>query len=132
MLRIPEGFQTITPYVFADEPLDFAAFLEQAFGGREVGRTTIEDGTVVNLQIRVGTVTMMIGQARDPYPAMPTAWYIYVEDADRSMTRAIDAGAILEMAVMDMPYGDRQGGVIDPFGNIWWVSQRLIDAPYHS
>jgi hypothetical protein len=26
---------------------------------------------------------------------------------------------------MDMPYQDRQGGVTDPFGNIWWISTRL-------
>jgi PhnB protein len=46
------------------------------------------------------------------------------------MARAIAAGAVLEMAVGDMPYGDRQGGVRDPHGNIWWISQRLIKAPY--
>ena len=39
-------------------------------------------------------------------------------------------GATLEMAVADMPYGDRQGGVRDPWGNLWWISQRLVEAPY--
>ena len=29
-----------------------------------------------------------------------------------------------------MPYGDRQGGVRDAHGNVWWISQRLVDAPY--
>ena len=29
-----------------------------------------------------------------------------------------------------MPYGDRQGGIKDPCGNIWWLSQRLIPGPY--
>jgi len=46
------------------------------------------------------------------------------------MRRALKHGATLEMAVADMPYGDRQGGVVDPSGNIWWVSQRLVDGPY--
>ena len=36
----------------------------------------------------------------------------------------------LEMDVADMPYGDRQGGVRDPHGNIWWISQRTVEAPY--
>ncbi len=48
------------------------------------------------------------------------------------MQRALDAGASLVMAVTDMPYGDRQGGVSDPSGNLWWVSQRMIEEPYHS
>jgi PhnB protein len=34
------------------------------------------------------------------------------------------------MKVADMPYGDRQGGVRDIAGNIWWVSQRLTAEPY--
>jgi PhnB protein len=46
------------------------------------------------------------------------------------MARAIAAGADRIMDVADMPYGDRQGGVRDLAGNIWWVSQRLTDKPY--
>jgi PhnB protein len=30
----------------------------------------------------------------------------------------------------EMPYGDKQGGVTDPAGNIWWISQRLVEKPY--
>jgi len=30
------------------------------------------------------------------------------------------------MDPMDMPYGDRQGGVVDPCGNTWWISTRLV------
>jgi PhnB protein len=44
---------------------------------------------------------------------------------------AIECGAKLEFAVADMPYGDRQGAVIDPCGNTWWISQRLVDEPYY-
>jgi len=29
-----------------------------------------------------------------------------------------------------MPYQDRQGGVTDPFGNIWWISTHLVPEPY--
>ena len=61
---------------------------------------------------------------------MPSAYYIYVENSDQAMKQAMLAGATLEMEVFDMPYGDRQGGVRDPFGNIWWISQRLVDGPY--
>jgi PhnB protein len=46
------------------------------------------------------------------------------------MERALSHGAALEMPVADMPYGDRQGGVRDRHGNIWWISQRLVEEPY--
>ena len=53
-----------------------------------------------------------------------------MEDADEKKRRALAEGATLEMAVADMPYGDRQGGVRDAWGNLWWISQRLVSAPY--
>ena len=46
------------------------------------------------------------------------------------MTQALAHGATLEMPVQDMPYGDRQGGVRDAHGNIWWISERIVQAPY--
>jgi PhnB protein len=61
---------------------------------------------------------------------MAASYYLYVEDADASMKRAIEHGATLVMAVGDMPYGDRQGGVRDAHGNLWWISQRIVEEPY--
>ena len=61
---------------------------------------------------------------------MAAAYYLYVEDADASMRQALIHGETLEMAVDDMPYGDRQGGVKDQYGNIWWISQRTVHEPY--
>ena len=40
------------------------------------------------------------------------------------------AGATQVMAVADVPYGDRQGGVRDRHGNLWWISRRLVAGPY--
>lgn len=129
MRFIPDGFQTVTPYLFCDDPSALARWLEAAFDGEEQGRTVV-NGRIANLQIKIGTAMLMLAEADERYPAKPSAFYIYVDDADASQQRALEAGATLEMAVMDMPYGDRQGGVIDLAGNIWWVSQRLIDEPY--
>lgn len=58
------------------------------------------------------------------------AFYFFVSDADASFAQAVAAGAENIMDVADMPYGDRQGGVRDPSGNIWWISKRLSDEPY--
>jgi PhnB protein len=72
----------------------------------------------------------MVSEASEKYPPMPASYYLYVENTDATMAQALAHGATLEMAVADMPYGDRQGGVRDTHGNIWWVSQRLVDGPY--
>lgn len=130
-MRIPEGFNTIAPYFFCDDPERFAQFLHDAFGGVEQGRT-MRGKTIANLRVRIGDSTLMISQASDHFPAMASAYYLYVEDADKTQAAALKAGASEIMPVADMDYGDRQGGVKDPFGNYWWVSQRLVDAPYEN
>jgi len=90
----------------------------------------MDGNRVANAQVRLGTSTVMVSEASPAFPAMPASYYLYVENADHSMTRAMTAGATQVMAVADMPYGDRQGGVRDRQGNVWWISQRLVAGPY--
>jgi len=74
----------------------------------------------------------MVSEASGKYKAMSGTYYLYVEDADAAMAQALQHGAELEMEIDDMPYGDRQGGVRDAQGNIWWISQRTVEKPYSS
>ncbi len=129
-MRIPPGFHAVTPYFFVDDAEGFVSFLVKGLAGTETCRSMRPDGRIANVQVRLGDSTVMVSEATPAYPAMRAAYYLYVEDADASMALALANGARLEMAVGDMPYGDRQGGVRDPHGNLWWISQRLVDAPY--
>jgi len=129
-MYLPPGFGTVTPYFFTTDAERFVAFLVHGLGGEEILRTLRSDGRIANAQVRIGTSTVMVSEASAAYPAMASSFYLYVADAHASMRRAIEHGATLEMDVADMPYGDRQGGVRDPHGNLWWISQRLVEAPY--
>ena len=129
-MYIPPGFNTVTPYCFVDDAEAFIAFLIAGLGGQETGRSMRPDGCVANVQVRLGTSTVMVSEASPAFPAMAAPYYLYVEDADASMQRAIAAGATKIMDVDDMPYGDRQGGVRDAHGKLWWISQRTVHAPY--
>jgi PhnB protein len=129
-MHIPEGFAVVTPYIFADEADDYVRFLQAAFGAHEIGRSIALDGRIANCQLRFGTATIMVSEASEQFPASSAALYLYVADADTAMATAEAAGAHKIMDVFDMPYGDRQGGVRDPAGNIWWVSQRLSPEAY--
>lgn len=129
-MYIPPGFNTVTPYFFVKDAESFVAFLIQGLGGEETCRTMKPGGLIQNVQVRLGSSTVMVSEATERYPAMPAAFYLYVSNADAAMTQAMVSGASLEMAVADMPYGDRQGGVRDQHGNIWWISQRVVEEPY--
>lgn len=129
-MYIPPGFNTVTPYYFVKDAESFVAFLVHGLGGEESCRTMRGDGLIQNVQVKLGTSTVMVSEATARYPAMASAFYLYVPNADAAMQRALEYGATLEMPVADMPYGDRQGGVRDQHGNIWWISQRTVEEPY--
>jgi PhnB protein len=126
----PPGFATVTPYIFADDAEAYVRFLIEGLGGRETIRTMRPDGRIANCQVAIGDATIMVSEASERFPATRATYYLYVDDADAAVARALDAGGTLVMAVADMPYDDRQGGVADGGGNIWWISQRLVREPY--
>jgi PhnB protein len=129
-MHVPEGFGVVTPYIFADGAEEYVRFLEEAFGAQEIGRSTAPNGRIANCQLQFSATVIMLSEASEEFPATRATYYLYVADADVAMTKAEQAGAQRIMDVGDMPYGDRQGAVRDPAGNIWWVSQRMTAEPY--
>ena len=129
-MHVPPGFGRVTPYLFVDDAERFLDFLMAGLGGHETLRHLRPDGKIANAQVRFDDSTVMVSEATEDYPAMPSSFYLFVDDADRAMSRAIEHGATMVLAVAEMPYGDRQGGVRDPHGNLWWISQRLSADPY--
>ena len=65
--------------------------------------------------------------ARERDPARP-----YEVPIGRSLTvyaKALDAGATVEMEMMDMAHaGERYGGVRDAHGNVWWIATAVATA----
>lgn len=128
-MHIPDGFAQVAPYIFASGANQYMDHLQAALGGVDTGRTMRGD-ILANGQIRFGAASVMISEASGAFPPSQSTFYLYVENADAAMERALKHGMSKIMDVDDMSYGDRQGGVKDKAGNIWWLSQRLTDKPY--
>ena len=130
-MYIPDGYGTVFPYMIVDRAEELTAFLCTVFSASVVGKTTLPNGRIANTRVRIGTSTFMISQAGgDAMHAMPGTYYVYVEDVDETFARAIANGAKKIFEPMDMPYLDRQAGVTDVSGNIWWISRRMVEEPY--
>jgi uncharacterized glyoxalase superfamily protein PhnB len=57
-----------------------------------------------------------------PYLIVKSAGlFVYVEDADAAIGRALAEGAKSIDEIRDMEYG-RSGGITDPYGNVWWIT----------
>jgi PhnB protein len=130
-MYIPDGYGTMFPYLFVNDAGQYIEFLKNAFGAEVLGVTKMPSGEIANARVRIGTTGFMLSEARgEQLKPSASAFYLYVEDANVAFKRALLHGARQMFEPMDMPYGDRQGGVTDPEGNIWFVSTRFQHQPY--
>jgi len=125
-----EGFRSVTPYLNPLRVEPVIEFLQKAFGGEEVYRAQSPDGVIHHAQVRIGDSIIGMGDAHGPYQPMPCTLHLYVPDADSIYNQALRAGATSIQPVADQPYGDRSGGVVDPFGNRWFIATHIRDVQF--
>ena len=124
---IPDGYHAVTPYLVVQGAAKLIDFLKQAFGAQEIERLTRPDGAIGHAEVRIGDSVVMMGEACGEWTPMLGALYLYVNDADATYKRALQAGATSTMEPTDQFYGDRSAGVKDPAGNQWWIATHKED-----
>jgi PhnB protein len=105
----------------------FMEFLVTAFGAEVMFRHDAPDGRIRHARAKIGNSVVMVSEPHGEYPTMLPGVYMYVENADEIYERAIRAGATVLYPIADMPYGDRMGGLTDPFGIEWYISTHVKD-----
>ncbi len=133
---IPEGFHTATPMLAIRDAAQAIEFYQSAFGAIEIMRLIDPTGAIAHAEIQIGDSIIMIAEENPDFNASPQTLggspvilSLYVEDVDRLVKRAIDAGAQVIYPVADQFYGDRSGRIVDPFGHLWIVSTHIEDVP---
>ena len=124
---IPKGYHTVTPYLLVKGAGKLVEFLKRAFDAKVVDLMNGPGGSVAHAALRVGDSMVMLGEAHGKWKPMPTMIYLYVKDADATYRRALRVGAKSVMKPADQFWGDRHGGVVDAFGNQWWMSTHIED-----
>jgi len=133
---IPEGYHALTPYLIVDGAAAAIDFYTRAFGAVEVMRMPGAHGRIGHAEIKIGDSPLMLA---DEDPAMgyrgpkegggnAISLVLYVEDCDAVVARAVAAGARVTRPVEDQFYGDRSGGITDPFGHSWYVMTHVRDV----
>ncbi len=110
------------PYLILRDAARFKAFVEQTFGARESALHLREDGTIMHAAVHIEGCTVMFGESSNAWPPQTAGLYLYVPDVDETFRQAVANGARPVMVVEDKDYG-RSGGVQDPCGNVWWLTQ---------
>jgi PhnB protein len=112
-----------------------AAFYQKAFGFEKRGIMDGPDGKAIHAELTQRGTTLMLS------PEMPqmgqksakslggsaTTLYLLTEKVDKTVEKAIKAGATAKGPVMDMFWGDRCGTVTDPDGYNWMVATHVAE-----
>ncbi len=125
---IPDGFHSVTPYLVVPGVPKLIDFLTQAFEAKELHRSARPDGAIMHAEVKIGDSIVMMGEPMGEFKAMPGAIYLYVNDTDATYKRALQAGATSMTEPADQFYGDRNAGVKDPAGNLWWIATHKEDV----
>ncbi|HEX4075343.1 MAG TPA: VOC family protein [Candidatus Acidoferrales bacterium] len=124
------AFGSVTPHLYAVQPVQLIEFIEKAFGGKEVYRAEMPGGGIPHAQVRIGDSIVALAGGGGPYEPTPSTLHLYVPDTDALYAQALAAGAVSIQPPADQPYGDRSAGVTDPFGNRWFIATHMRDVAF--
>jgi PhnB protein len=134
---IPEGYHTVTPHLVVRGAEQAIQFYQVAFGAEELVRMPTPEGKLMHAEIKIGDCVVMLSDefpelgSKSPATLGGTAsgLMIYSENVNQLWERAVKAGAVVEMPLADMFWGDRYGRLRDPFGQSWALAQHVRDVP---
>jgi uncharacterized glyoxalase superfamily protein PhnB len=133
---VPDGYNTLTPYLVCQGADDAIRFYSEAFGATEMVRMPGPAGSVMHAELRMGTSVLMLSDENPDRGALspqtvggsPVSIFIYTEDVDALYARAVKAGARGVAPPADMFWGDRFAQLVDRFGHSWAMATHTEDV----
>jgi PhnB protein len=109
------GLRALTPYLTVTGARPLIEFAKRAFQAEELA-VHEDGGRVFHAELQIGDSVVELADTPEGHAGKPAALHLYLPNADEVYRRAIEAGATSLRPPTDMPYGDREGSVQDPFG----------------
>jgi PhnB protein len=133
---IPDGASVVIPRLFCHDVAAEIDFCKNTFGAEERVRRPGPDGTAAHALMTIGPAMIMIEaewpematRAPKPDGSSPVVIYVYVEDVDKTVERAVAGGAKVLFPVSNQFWGDRIGWVMDPSGHVWTVATHIEET----
>ena len=119
-------YKSLSPSITAND-LDASRRFYQRALGFQLEDTYEEDGKVLGLQMRVGTITLYLSQddfakGADRDKGIGMRFYISCADVDSAAKRVEESGYEFLQPLTDQPWGARDFAVQDPDGFVTSVS----------
>jgi uncharacterized glyoxalase superfamily protein PhnB len=125
-------FERAIPVLVYEDIAAAHDFLVNVFGFGAGGVSRDADGQAVHGEVRVGDTTIWLHRviaehdlASPRSRARASGLFVRLDDVDSHYARVRTAGARIDSAPMDQPYGQREYGVRDIEGHRWWFATPL-------
>jgi PhnB protein len=127
----------VVPMLVCLDPAAEIEFCKAAFGAVELSLRSEENGAVVHATLGIGEILVMLhgetehlaSRAPQQDGSSPVVIYLYLEDVDTVIERALAAGARVLTPLADQFWGDRMARIVDPAGHVWNVASRVEEGP---
>jgi PhnB protein len=136
MKGIPDNSSVVIPRLVCRDPAGAIEFCARTFDAVELGRRPGPDGTVAHALMTIGPAMIMIeaewptlpSRAPRPDGSSPVVIFVYVEDVDAAVERAIAGGARVLIPAQNQFWGDRIAWIMDPSGHVWTIATRVEET----
>jgi PhnB protein len=133
---VPDTSSVVIPRLFCRDVAAEMEFCKNTFSAAELGCRSGAEGKPVHALLTIGPAMIMIEaewpglSSRAPTldGSSPVVIYVYVEDVDSTVERAVAGGAKILSPVENQFWGDRTGWVMDPAGHVWTVATRIEES----
>ena len=133
---VPDGASVVIPRLVCRDPASAIAFCASTFGAIERLRRPGPDGTVAHAMMTIGPAMIMIesewptltSRAPKPDGSSPVVVFVYVEDVDQAVERAVAVGAQVLSPIQNQFWGDRTASIMDPSGHVWTIATRIEET----
>ena len=130
-----KNYTAVTAALCVTDVKAAAAFYQKAFGFQKRGIMNGADGKPIHAELTMRGTTIMLGpempemgaRSAKNAGASPTTLYLLVENADKTVAKAVKLGAKAQGPVTDMFWGDRCGRLVDPEGYSWYIATHIAD-----
>lgn len=133
---IPDNSSRIIPRLLCNDGAAEIDFCIETFDAVELNRRLGPDGMMAHALLTIGSEMIMIegewpalpGRAPKPDGSSSVVIFIYVEDVDRTIERAIGKGAKVIVQPQNQFWGDRIAWIMDPAGHVWTIATRIEET----
>ncbi len=128
--KVPEGYTAVTPWIVSPDSGRLITFITNAFGAEEIegSRMLTPEGRVAHVEVKIDDAVIMLFDAARSWPQTPAFIRLFVDNAEAAYQKALKAGARSVTKPTMLSFGDKVARVADPFGNIWWLQERVEDV----